>query len=458
MEQRSLSRRQFLQWSTMSASALALAACAGVSSTESGGEAQSAAQDATAAGQTDVGPATGDNYSFMTISGDAEAPIFDGLADTYNETVGSGHWTFDRIAGSWEDFSRKYITEVAAGSTHDVARIAIIHQPSYISNGYISDLTPFFDQSGISMDDYYESAFNEWRVDGKLYGIPAGIYNMAIYYNKSMFDELGIPHLPTDWDDDSWNLDAFRATAAQLTSGEGAEKRYGFATNWDLRWVIHFVWAYGGDFVNAEHTQAIIDSPEAVQGLQFAQELIRTDQSWLTPQQLSNGSTAEAFMTGRVGMYLDGMWQMPAMAKIEDFEWGVAPVPAGTYRYTGNYVDAWVMPTGAKNPEESWKFLQFMAGADAQNYLVSNSALGLPILRSVVADRSADLFKPLPPEEQQVWINAANYAHSFPFTAKWDELYDALLPSWDLWGLGEIDAATMAQQIRDVVDPILAQA
>lgn len=162
-------------------------------------------------------------------------------------------------------------------------------------------------------------------------------------------------------------------------------------------------------------------------------------------------------MTGRVGMYLDGMWQMPAMAKIEDFEWGVAPVPAGTHRFTGNYVDAWVMPPSAKNPDVSWEFLKFMAGADAQNYLVSNSALGLPILRSVVAERSADLFKPLPPAEQQVWIDAANYAHSFPFTAKWDELYDALLPSWDLWGLGEIDAATMAQQIREVVDPILAQ-
>lgn len=456
MIKRHFSRREFLQWSAMSASSLALAACAGVAQTPAAGESQSAAEPAQT-GQTDVGPATGDSYSFMTISNDAEAPIFDGLAETFNETAG-GNWKFDRIAGSWEDFSRKYITEVAAGSTHDVARIAIIHQPSYISNGYISDLTPFFEQSGISLDDYYKSAFDEWTVDGKLYGIPAGIYNMAIYYNKSMFDAASIPHLPTDWEDDSWNLDAFRATALKLTSGEGAEKQYGFATNWDLRWVIHFVWALGGDFINAEHTQVILDSPEAVQGLQFAQDLIRTDQSWLTPMQLSGGNTAEAFMSGRVGMYLDGMWQMPAMSEIEDFEWGVAPVPAGTHRFTGNYVDAWVMPPSAKNPEQSWEFLKFMASAEAQNYLVSNSALGLPILRSVVAERSADLFKPLPPEEQQVWINAANYAHSFPFTAKWDELYDALLPSWDLWGLGEIDAATMAQQIREVVDPILAQA
>ncbi|CAN5654659.1 sugar ABC transporter substrate-binding protein [soil metagenome] len=457
MDKQFLSRRKFLQWSLLSAGTFAMAACAGVAGTPTAGQAQPAAQ-ATPAGQTDIGPATGDSYSFMTISGDAEAPIFNGLADTFNKTVGGSTWTFDRIAGSWEDFSRKYITEVAAESSHDVARIAIIQQPSYIRNKYISDLTPYLEKSGLVMDDYYKSAFDEWTVDGKLYGIPAGIYNMAIYYNKSMFDKAGIPHLSTDWEDKSWNLDAFRETALKLTSGEGASKQYGFATNWDLRWVIHFVWAYGGDFVNAEHTKAILDAPEAVQGLQFAQDLIRADKSWLTPQQLSGGNTAEAFMTGRVGMYLDGMWQMPAFAKIEDFKWGVAPVPTGTHRFTGNYVDAWVMPPKVKNPDKSWEFLKFMAGADAQNYLVSNSALGLPILRSVVEKRSADLFKPLPPEEQKVWINAANYAHSFPFTAKWDELYDALQPAWDLWGLGEIDAATMAQQIRDVVDPILAKA
>jgi multiple sugar transport system substrate-binding protein len=273
-----------------------------------------------------------------------------------------------------------------------------------------------------------------------------------------MFDEAGIPHLPTDWDDDSWDMAAFRQIASQLATGTGADKQYGFATNWDLRWVIHFVWANGGDFVNAEHTKCILNEQAAVDGLQFIQQLVRDDQSWLTPMQLAGGNTAEAFMTGRIGMYLDGMWQMPSMVQIEDFEWGMAPVPMGLHRYTGIYVDAWVMPPGAKDPDQSWEFLKFMAGAEAQNYLVDNTALGLPILRSVVEERSEDLFKPLPPEEQQVWINAANYGHTFPFTAKWDELYDALLPAWDLWGLGEIDAAEMAQQICDVVDPILAQA
>jgi len=445
----------------MGTGALALAACAPAPAAPAA-NAPAAGATPAEAGQMDVGPATGDNYSFMTISSDDEEPIFSGLADTFTASDGAqgNTWTFDRIAGSWEDFSRKYITEVAAGSTHDAARIAIIHQPSYIKNQYVSDLTPYLDKAGLNMDDYYESAFKEWTVDGKLYGIPAGIYNMAIYYNKSMFDKAGIPHLPTDWEDASWNLDAFRQTAQKLTSGEGAEKQYGMTTTWDLRWVIHFPWAFGGDFVNAEHTECILNQPEAVQGLQLVEDMIRVDKSFLTPMQMAGGSgdIAQAFMTGRVGMYLDGMWQMPSMAKIEDFEWGVAPVPTGLHRFTGNYVDAWVMPPSVKNPDQSWEFLKFMAGAEAQNYLVSHSALGLPILKSVVQERSADLFKPLPAEEQQVWINAANYARSFPFTAKWDELYDALRPAWDLWGLGDINAEEMAQQIKDVVDPILAQA
>ena len=82
----------------------------------------------------------------------------------------------------------------------------------------------------------------------------------------------------------------------------------------------------------------------------------------------------------------------------------------------------------------------------------------MPILKSVAEARSKDLFKPLPPEEQKVWLDASKYSHSFPFTKKWDELYEALKPAWDLWGLGEIDAQQLGQQIDDAVNPILSKA
>lgn len=471
MAERDLSRRNFLRVTALGGAGTILAAC-GVAPAAQLGSTAAPATDAgtvataapaveapapTAASQSDVGAATGDNFSFLTISNDDEQKIFDQVATSFNATNPGGKWAFDRMAGSWEDFSRKYTTELAAGSPHDAARIAIIQQPSYTSKGYVADLSAFAEKDNLNFADYYDTAFNEWRVDGKLYGIPAGIYNMAVYYNKDMFDAAGIPHLTTDWDDANWNWTTFQETAKKLTKGEGASKQYGFTTTWDMRWVIHFPWAAGGDFINADHTKTIIGEPAGIEGLNFAQTLIRDDKSWLTPTQLGNDNVSEAFQSGRVGMYLDGMWQMPSLKKIESFKWGVAPVPAGKQRFTGIYVDAWVMPPGTKDPEQSWKFLKYMAGAEAQNILVDNSALGLPILKSVVKDRAADLFKPLSPEEQQVWINAANYAHSFPFTAKWDELFDAFKPVWDLWGLGEIDAATMAQQITDVVDPILAK-
>ncbi len=476
MAERSLSRRDFLRLSAVGAAGALIAACgaapaatapttapAAAAPTEA--PAAAAPTEAPAAAPTvaptegakDVGAATGNNYSFLTISGDDEQPIFDGLAKNFTKSDPSKPWTFDRLSGSWEDFSRKYTTELAAGSPHDVARIAIIHKPSYISKKYVADLTSFADADKLNYDDYYATAFDEWKVDGKLYAIPAGIYNMAIYYNKDMFDAAGIPHLTTDWEDASWTLASFRDIAKKLTKGEGPTKQYGFTTTWDLRWVIHFCWLNGGDFVNTEYTKCILNEAAAVEGLQFAQDMIRTDKSFLTPVQLGNDNIAEAFQTGRVGMYLDGMWQMPSMVKIDKFKWGVAPVPLGKHRYTGIYVDAWVMPPGVKNPQESWRFLKYMAGAEAQNYLVDNSALGLPILKSVVKDRSNDLFKPLSTDEQRVWINAANYGHSFPYTAKWDELYDALKPSWDLWGLGEIDAAKMAEDIAGVVNPILSK-
>ncbi|NJM08364.1 sugar ABC transporter substrate-binding protein [Candidatus Gracilibacteria bacterium] len=392
-----------------------------------------------------------------TIAGPEEEPLFQQIVAQFNQTVPQTMWRFDRVPGTWEDLSSKYVAQIAAGSPNDAVRIAIIQKSSYVDRGYLSDLMPFFERDGLKFDDYLDGAFKDWQIDGKLYGIPAGIYNMALYYNKDLFDAAGLPYPPTEWDTDAWTWNEFRAAAQALTAGSGAEKQYGMGTTWDLRWVIQFVWQNNGDFVDANHSRATLSEPAALEALQFVEAMVREDQAWATPAATGSDDIDELFRGGRVGMYMDGMWQMPAMAAIEGFRWGVAPLPRGKASFTGLYVDAWVMPTGVKDPEQSWQFLKYMTTAAPQNLLVDNGALGVPILKSVAEERSGDLFKPLSPEEQQVWLNASKYSHLFPYTRRWDELYDALLPAWDLWSIGEIDAIEMAAQMTAVIDPILAR-
>ncbi|NTU89941.1 MAG: extracellular solute-binding protein [Actinobacteria bacterium] len=49
----------------------------------------------------------------------------------------------------------------------------------------------------------------------------------VIFYNKDWFDAAGVEYPPTNWDDTSWNWDAFVEKCKALTSGEGAEKKFG---------------------------------------------------------------------------------------------------------------------------------------------------------------------------------------------------------------------------------------
>ncbi|MCA5011083.1 extracellular solute-binding protein, partial [Clostridioides difficile] len=56
----------------------------------------------------------------------------------------------------------------------------------------------------------------------KQYAVPKDIDTIALWYNKTMFDEAGIPYPDKDW---TW--DDYAEAAKKLTKADGSQ--YGFA-------------------------------------------------------------------------------------------------------------------------------------------------------------------------------------------------------------------------------------
>src|ERR671922_172170 len=78
-------------------------------------------------------------------------------------------------------------------------------------------------------------------------GVPALIDNLAVVYNKDLFDDAGLDHPSPDW---TW--EDFRAAAKALT--DPAEKRFGFSYPMDASEdsVWHYdplLWQNGGGVV-----------------------------------------------------------------------------------------------------------------------------------------------------------------------------------------------------------------
>ena len=112
---------------------------------------------------------------------------------------------------------------------------------------------------GWNWNDFYPAEQAAATVDGHVYGVPALVDNLAIVYNKALFDAAGLAYPSADW---TWDRLRDRREGADRP----AKKQFGVAfpadASEDTVW--HFdamLWEGGGDILNADNTQATFNSP-----------------------------------------------------------------------------------------------------------------------------------------------------------------------------------------------------
>ncbi len=392
--------------------------------------------------------------TFSTAGGATDVPIFNGLATIFNKTHTDAQATFQEVPGSWEVFNAKLITQLSAHNAPDLIRHAIIYRPELIANNYVEDLQPYAQKSKWDVSAYYSGPFEGYRIGNHLWGVPTGIYTMALYYNKTMFKKAGIPLPSTDWEK-GYDWDQFLTVAKKLTTGRGPGKVYGFSTATDLRWWINFIWQAGGDFLTPGYKQSALSSPAAQEALNFIHDLIFKYEAWPNPVSFNN--PGNLFVSGKLGMYIDGNWQIPLLKTIKNFEWGVMPLPHNTKTYTGYYIDGWFVPKGAARPDLSWELIESIVGPQGEDWVVQQSDLGIPILQSSAKKNASILFNPLNKAEQQVWLDSIKYGHTFPYSPIYNQLDPIIARNVDQFSLGKITPKQFADNIGTAINPLLAK-
>ncbi|MBO0993129.1 ABC transporter substrate-binding protein [Bacillus sp. SD088] len=389
------------------------------------------------------------------VAGTEEIPGWQGIVDAFNKSHSDIQIKLERLPGSWDEYNQKMTAQIAAGDPPDIGRIGVAGMPMYSSKGQLEDLTPFIDK--LNRDDYFDSVFAPYK-DGKIYGAPIGIYTMGMFYNKNLFDEAGIAHPPSDWEN-AWTWEEFRTAAEKLKKGSGANKQFGAYVGFNPERSIQYLWSNGGGLINDDLTKSIINSQESKEALTFLQGLVQDGIS-PTPAETETMPTDQLFKTGRLGMIAEGQWMMPSFAEIDSFEWGVAPIPTAVKgnAVTPNFIDSYVIYKGSKHVEEAWEAIQFFLSEEAQNILVDHGLGGIPTLRSVAADREEDMFNPLSKEEKEVWFQSVEYSRPIPFTTNWNEIMNETMKKMDLVGLDELKADQAAEELTPLLDKLLDEA
>jgi multiple sugar transport system substrate-binding protein len=117
--------------------------------------------------------------------------------------------------------------QVAGGTTPDVVWMSGATFLDLNAKGAFKELSAMAKaDKGLNLaDQWNEPLYTE---GGKLWAIPYTASVDAMYYNKTMLKEAGIPEPPTDWNDPGWTWDDLRAAAKTLTGpGKDGRPRWG---------------------------------------------------------------------------------------------------------------------------------------------------------------------------------------------------------------------------------------
>jgi len=402
-----MKRKYFWLVVLMLAFGMALTACGGGGEATSGGSEDSGGdtggEEAASSGDTGGGETVEIRYALWDS---AQQPPYEECAAAFNKSHPNISIKFEQ--SGWDDYWANLQTSMVAGNAPDVFTNHLAKYPEFAAKEQIVDIQPLVERDDVPTDIYIGELAELWTREGKRYGLPKDWDTIAIFYNKSMFEEAGVdPAVMEDW---SWNPEdggTFEEVIAQLTLD--ANGNNGLSPDFDKENVVQFGfipqgqgngygqtqwshWAVSNGFSfqdNLWGTEFHYEDPALAETLDWYASL------WLEKgyapdfAEVSSLGPQALFQSGKGAMTTDGSWQIKNYIEASDFEVGFGKLPVGPEgrksMFNGLADSIYV---GTDHQEEAWEWVKFLASPACQN-IVGEHAVVFPAIESGVENALA---------------------------------------------------------------------
>ena len=383
-------------------------------------------------GETPSGPVTLTFWHGYTA---AEADSLNALLDQWNAE--NPDIRIEPLIVNNDKALQKLTVALQAGKPPDITYQYGSSLPQLAAAPGLVDLTEWTQQPDVDWEDFVAGAREAATFEEKVLGVPALIDNLAVVYNKELFDAAGL-----EYPNDQWTWDDFRAAAKALT--DPAEKRFGFSYPMDASEdsVWHYdplLWQNGGSILTEDNTQASFNSPEGVEALDVLVGMAVEDESVFLD--LQNSPYTGLFNSGKIGMLVTGPWDL---SSFPDVDYGVEILPG----FDGDHQtiagpDMWtVFDNGGGRAQAALDFIAWLTAADQMK--ADALATGhLPFRLSVIEDAAfVEEFGATIPGVDVFAQNLANVEQARPVLAAYPQVSEAMGLAIVSAMLGEKDAQT----------------
>ncbi|MFB1083050.1 extracellular solute-binding protein [Jeotgalibacillus sp. JSM ZJ347] len=195
------------------------------------------------------------------------------------------------------------------------------------------------------LDTYSAGSLEALSYDGELYGLPAVVESLALYYNKAL-----IPEAPETIED-------LEAAMADLTDDANDQFGFLYPAN-DFYFSYPFMAGYGGYIFNEDSDGYIKDdvglaNDRSVQGASLIQGWF---ESGYIPPSITIDAANGLFMDGQAGAIINGPWARYDFEEALGDDLGTAPLPElenGEYPETFLGTKGWMLSSYSEFPEEA---------------------------------------------------------------------------------------------------------
>ena len=339
------------------------------------------------------------------------------------------------------------VTKLAGGEIPDVMMLAMDQVPRYALNGMLLPLDDLASQE--YKDALYPVVKDALTVNGTMYAAARDVTPKVMYLNTKMFEDAGI-EIPAD----TWTMDEFVEIAKQLTKGSGADAQWGYYwANWTDQ-TFAMIAAFGGELYSEDGKASVLSTDENTQkAVQFMYDLYNTYKVCPSATQAAQFGDSEfaPFMANKVAM------QLGALSTASTFDangtgYTVLPMPyMDGVSKTSSFVNTWVIPKTAKNPELSWRVVEFLSGKEGQQIALDMN-YGLPA--STMVDTTE--FEAKTPYNKY-FVQALETAVPYPTNLNGSEFQNMFEKECESLWAGAVSPEEFAQRVDEQAAPILSK-
>ena len=278
--------------------------------------------------------------------------------------------------------------QAQSGDIHVMAG-DVIWPAQFAANGYILDLSDRFTEDMAS--SFLPGPVESNTYEGSRFGVPWYTDGGLLYYRRDLLERAGFSGPPTTWEE-------LQEQANRITQDEGIQFGFVFqGANYEggVCNGLEYVVSHGGSVLDPnDATRVVIDSPEAVAGLETYRSMV---ESGVSPQAVStyDEPTTEApFLQNGDAVFARNWPYMYSLAGSEGFrvrpeQIDIAPLPAGPGGRSVGTLGGWNFFINAfadtEAQDAAWEFVQFMVSEESQREWATVGSY-LPVLQSLYDD------------------------------------------------------------------------